>query len=103
MAYPSEQLAKQAAVDMALNPYAYAAALVPAMEYFDTMSPISDEQQIERLDALKSFSADDISAALNALVESNLRPLVAQEAPTPDINITLNLVVVSTRQRLCVS
>ncbi|KIK71527.1 hypothetical protein GYMLUDRAFT_254725 [Collybiopsis luxurians FD-317 M1] len=32
-------------------------------------------------------------AELNALVEANLRPLVASPAPEPDINITLNLVV----------
>ncbi|KAK7438178.1 hypothetical protein VKT23_018108 [Stygiomarasmius scandens] len=29
----------------------------------------------------------------NALVEANLRPLVAEPAPEPDVNITLNLVV----------
>ncbi|KAK7047578.1 hypothetical protein VNI00_006346 [Paramarasmius palmivorus] len=29
----------------------------------------------------------------NALVEANLRPLVAEAAPEPDVNITLNLVV----------
>ncbi|EEB92786.1 hypothetical protein MPER_08655, partial [Moniliophthora perniciosa FA553] len=29
----------------------------------------------------------------NALVEANLRPLVAEVAPEPDVNITLNLVV----------
>ncbi|KAG6897166.1 hypothetical protein C0992_003672 [Termitomyces sp. T32_za158] len=29
----------------------------------------------------------------NALIEANLRPLVAEAAPTPNVNITLNLVV----------
>ncbi|GAW03759.1 Cu-oxidase-domain-containing protein [Lentinula edodes] len=39
------------------------------------------------------MSLGPAGAALNALVEANLRPLVASPAPEADINITLNLVV----------
>ncbi|KAJ4479348.1 Cu-oxidase-domain-containing protein [Lentinula aciculospora] len=43
------------------------------------------------------MSLGPADAELNALVEANLRPLVAQAAPEPDINITLNLVVTAGR------
>ncbi|KAJ3766447.1 Cu-oxidase-domain-containing protein [Lentinula raphanica] len=44
-------------------------------------------------DPTAPMSLGPAGAALNALVEANLRPLVAAPAPEPDLNITLNLVV----------
>ncbi|KAJ3785065.1 Cu-oxidase-domain-containing protein [Lentinula aff. detonsa] len=43
------------------------------------------------------MSLGPAESELNALVEANLRPLIAQAAPEPDINITLNLVVTAGR------
>ncbi|KAF5384016.1 hypothetical protein D9757_006916 [Collybiopsis confluens] len=45
-------------------------------------------------DPAAPMSLGPAGAELNALVEANLRPLVAAAAPEPDINITLNLVVI---------
>ncbi|KAJ3809164.1 Cu-oxidase-domain-containing protein [Lentinula aff. lateritia] len=44
-------------------------------------------------DPSSPMSLGPAGAELNALVEANLRPLVASPAPEADINITLNLVV----------
>nr|AGO04563.1 laccase 8 [Lentinula edodes] len=48
-------------------------------------------------DPTAPMSLGPAESELNALVEANLRPLVAQAAPEPDINITLNLVVTAGR------
>ncbi|KAF5393153.1 hypothetical protein D9757_001356 [Collybiopsis confluens] len=45
-------------------------------------------------DPAAPMSLGPAAGELNALVEANLAPLVAEAAPEPDVNITLNLVVV---------
>ena len=45
------------------------------------------------------MSLGPAAGELNALDEADLRPFVASPAPEPDVNITLNLVVVSISER----